>query len=307
MKRLQNEISDYNKLFDEIKQIGEDEVEFWSARDLQLRLGYQTWEKFEGVIDKAKESFRTSGIEMDISVPFRGAAKEQERTNQHGKYFALVPDLHLSRYACYLIAQNGDIRKPEVAAAQSYFAIQTYRQERTDSMTEAEKRLYVRSQVTKENAKLFKSAKDSGVYRYGTFVDAGYLGLYGLRARQIRDKKGIGSDDVLNRAGTTELAANLFRITQTQDLLKSELDKGNVVGDHTACNVHNMVGGKVRQTIKDIGGILPEDLSPEEDVKQLEKRIKNDQKQLVNSSKPLKIKPGSGKVFESFVENKSKS
>lgn len=278
----------YRKLFDEIKQVDENGIESWSARDLMTRLDYDRWENFVNVINRAIESSKNSGI--DPMGQFRESTKALIGGNG-----ARVEskDFKLTRYACYLIAQNGVSSKPAIAAAQSYFAIQTYRQEQMDGMSEEQKRLYVRSQVTNENVHLFEAAKNSGVYRYGTFTDAGYLGLYGLRAKQIKEKKGIGSDDILNRAGVTELAANLFRITQTQEVLQNELDKGNKVGDLGAIKTHFMIGGKVRQTIKDIGGTLPENLAPEEDVRVLQKRVAARTKnQLESPKQPLKIKSG---------------
>lgn len=278
----------YKKLFDEIKQVDENGIESWSARDLMTRLGYDRWENFLNVINRAIESAKNSGIYS--MGQFRDVTKEI--IGGKGARVELK-DYRLTRYACYLIAQNGVSSKPAIAAAQSYFAIQTYRQEQMDDMSEEQKRLYVRSQVTNENVNLLKAAKDSGVYRYGTFNDAGYLGLYGLRAKEIKEKKSIGNDDILNRAGVTELAANLFRITQTQEVLQNELDKGKKVGDIGATKTHFMVGGKVRQTIKDIGGTLPENMPPEEDVRELQRRITaNDKKQLASAKKPLKIKSG---------------
>lgn len=254
--------------FESIKEVDESGNESFSARELMPKLGYDKWQNFVLVINKAKESCKNAGIEVDSN--FTDVSKVWFKADK--KPYS-VKDIRLSRYACYLIAQNGDPAKEFISLAQTYFAIQTYRQEQMDSMTEGQKRLYVRSQVSNENINLFKPAKDSGVYRYGSFNDAGYLGLYGLRAKQIKKVKGIGDDDILNRAGVTELAANLFRITQTQEVLRNELDKGKKVGDSTATKTHFMIGGKVRQTIKDIGGTLPENLPPEENVKELEKRI----------------------------------
>jgi len=276
----------YKKLFDEIKKVDENGIESWSARDLMTRLDYDRWDNFENVIKKAIVACKASGI--DVIGQFRDVTKPSIGANGS---IQNIKDYRLTRYACYLIAQNGVSSKSAIAAAQTYFAIQTYRQEQMDGMSEKQKRLYVRSQVTNENINLFRAAKDSGVYRYGTFSDAGYLGLYGLRAKEIKEKKKIGNDDILNRAGVTELAANLFRITQTQEVLQNELNKGKKVGDIGATKTHFMVGGKVRQTIKDIGGTLPENMLPEEDIRQLEKRILvNSKKQLAPVKKSLKIK-----------------
>lgn len=134
-------------------------------------------------------------------------------------------------------------KKPEVALAQSYFNIQTLRQEQFEKLSADERRVYIRHQVTEENKKLFDSAKASGVENYGSFNDAGYLGLYGMRAKEICEKKKLGKDKLLDRAGATELAANLFRITQTNDKLQNELDRGETIGEKGAENTHFMVGG----------------------------------------------------------------
>ena len=271
-------MSENNQLviFDDIKQIDDKKEEFWSARDLQKILEYGTWERFEPVIKKAKKSFNVSGLGANdnINNHFRQAAKMVKLGSGAVRE---VEDYLLSRYACYLVAQNADPSKKPVAIAQAYFNIQTFRQEQFDKMSDLERRLYMRRQVTDEDKKLFEAAKNSGVEQYGTFYDAGYLGLYGMRAKEIVAKKQLGKDKLLDRVGATELAANLFRITQTQDKLKSELEKGNKMGDQSAARTHFMVGGKVRQTIKDIGGTMPEDLQPEtENIKMLEKRLQKD-------------------------------
>ena len=265
-------------IFDKIKQNNDRTEEFWSARDLQKTLGYTSWKKFETVIKRAKTSFNTSGLGVsnNINDHFAQVDKMVEIGSNASRE---IEDYHLSRYACYLIAQNADPSKKPVAIAQAYFNIQTFRQEQLDRMSDEERRVYIRRQVTNEDKKLFDVAKDSGVEHYGTFYDAGYLGLYGMRAKEIVKNKQLGKDKILDRAGATELAANLFRITQTQDKLKNELSRGNKVGDKAAANTHFMVGGKVRQTIKDIGGVMPEKLPPEgEHIKQLEKRLEDKNK-----------------------------
>ena len=216
--------------------------EFWSARELQKILGYASWGKFQNTINRAKKSFEASKITKyyNINDHFRQvgklirAGKGAERT---------VVDFELSKYACYLIAQNGDPDKPEIAQAQAYFNIQTFRQEHFQSMSDEEKRLHVRTQVIDNNKTLFDSAKSSDVRNFGKFNDAGYRGLYGMNAKELALKKNLGKDKILDRAGTTELAANLFRITQTNDKLQNELASGKKIGEQKADSIHFMIGG----------------------------------------------------------------
>ena len=259
-------------IFDDIRH-DDTSREFWSARELQKILGYASWGRFQNAINRAKKSFEASKITKyyNINDHFRQvgklirAGKGAERT---------VVDFELSKYACYLIAQNGDPDKPEIAQAQAYFNIQTFRQEQFQSMSDEEKRLHVRTQVIDNNKTLFDSAKSSGVRNFGKFNDAGYRGLYGMNAKELALKKNLGKDKILDRAGTTELAANLFRITQTNDKLQNELASGKTIGEQKADSIHFMIGGKVRQTIKDIGGTMPENLPPEVHIKEIEKKIK---------------------------------
>lgn len=254
-----------NKRFEEIKKTDENGIEYWTARELMPLLGYSRWENFEEVIKKAMQACLNSG--QDINNHFRDTTKMVKiGLNTIRK----VRDWKLDRYACYLIAQNGDPEKPQIALAQTYFAIQARRQELFDQLADNEKRLYIRGEVSKENIKLFGTAKRAGVSRFGLFNDAGYRGLYGRSLAEIEEKKGIKKGELLDRAGSTELAANLFRITQTDEKLK----KDDVYGEREATNTHNMVGGKVRQTIKDIGGVLPEDLPPEKHIKELIRELK---------------------------------
>ena len=263
--------SDLN-IFEQIKHSNDTIDEFWSARELYKALGYTNWRAFKDVIEKAKASFKTSELTKDYNINDHfGQVVKMVSTGSGAE--RPVEDYQLSKYACYLIAQNGDSRKEPIALAQSYFNIQTLRQEQFDKLSADEKRLYIRQQVTDWDKKLFKSAKDSGVENYGKFYDAGYLGLYGMRSKEIREKKGLGKDKVLDRAGATELAANLFRITQTGDKLQNKIQNGEKIGDEAAADTHYNVGKIVRKTIKEIGGTMPEDLPPEpEHIKQLEKR-----------------------------------
>src|SRR3989344_8483592 len=262
----QSLISSPHKNFEEIKKIDENGIEYWEARELMPLLGYIKWRNFEEVvIKKAKNACDKSGqtitnhfadIGKKVSI---GSGAERESK-----------DYKLSRYACYLIAQNGDPSKQEIANAQTYFAIQTRRQEVFQQLAENEKRLFVRGEIKDHNKKLFATAKQAGVSNFGRFNNAGYLGLYGMRKDQIQKQKRIGKDDVLDRAGTTELAANLFRITQTDEKIRHE----DIKGDYKASNTHFEVGKKVRQTIREIGGTMPEALKPEKHIKELEKERK---------------------------------
>lgn len=259
-------------IFDDIRH---DDInrEFWSARELQKILGYASWEKFQNAIKRAQKSFSSSEITKYYNIEDHFRQVEKMVTIGSGARRELT-DFELSKYACYLIAQNGDSDKPEIALAQSYFNIQTFRQEQFQSMSDEEKRLHVRAQVIDNNKTLFDSAKSSGVRNFGKFNDAGYRGLYGMNAKNLAFKKNIGKDKILDRVGTTELAANLFRITQTNDRLQNELSNENIIGEQKANSIHFMIGGKVRQTIKDIGGTMPENLPPEVHIKEIEKKIK---------------------------------
>lgn len=258
-------------IFDDIRH-DDTSREFWSARELQKILGYASWGKFQNAIKRAQKSFATSEVTKYYNI--------KDHFRQAGKMVILgsgarrkLIDFELSKYACYLIAQNGDPDKPEIAQAQAYFNIQTFRQEQFQSMSDEEKRLHVRTQVIDNNKTLFDSAKSSGVRNFGKFNDTGYRGLYGMNTKELASKKNLGKDKILDRAGTTELAANLFRITQTNDKLQNELASGKTIGEQKADSIHFMIGGKVRQTIKDIGGTMPENLPPEVHIKEIEKKV----------------------------------
>lgn len=268
-----------HKDFESIKKLDENGVEFWEARELMPLLDYSTWQNFENVINKAKQACQNSGQYVENHFTDINKMVDLGSGSQRK-----VKDYKLSRYACYLIAQNGDTDKEPIALAQTYFAIQTRKQELYESLPDDKKRLLIRGDVTDHNKKLFKTAQQSGVRKFGVFNDAGYQGLYGMSLAEIQKTKNLGNDKLLDRAGSTELAANLFRITQTDEQLRKRLEKGEVIGDVAATRTHFKVGGKVRQTIKDIGGTLPEQLEPEENIKYLEKRVKAEDKKGLDSN-----------------------
>lgn len=246
--------------FENIKKIDENGVEYWEARQLMPVLGYPSWQKAEEVIGRAAQACINSGEPVDNHF-----TQSVKMVDIGSNTVRKVREWQLDRYACYLVAQNGDSKKREIALAQTYFAVQTRKQEVFDGLSEADKRLFIRKEVMAHNKKLFSTAKKAGVTRFGSFNDAGYRGLYGMSLSALEVKKEIEKGDLLDRAGTTELAANLFRITQTDEKLK----KDGIRGDANATQTHFMVGGKVRQTIKDIGGTLPEDLPTERHIKEL--------------------------------------
>lgn len=266
---MENDAS-LNRYFEETKHIANNSgIEFWYARDLMPLLGYSTWQSFEEVIQRAARSAMNSG--EDVDNHFRMSLKMVKIGSNATRE---VADWKLDRYACYLIAQNGDSTKEPVALAQTYFAVQTRRQEVSIQLEEDEKRLFIRGEVADRNRDLFKTAKKSGVERFGLFNDAGYKGLYGMPLNQIEKTKNLKKGELLDRAGSAELAANLFRITQTDEKLK----KDGVLSEAEAMRMHNMVGGKIRQTIKNIGGVLPENLKPEPHIKIVRKHVKDVQK-----------------------------
>ncbi len=258
--------------FEEIKHIDENGNEYWLARELQVALEYKKWQKFMNVIENAKTACKQSNFIID------------DHFTQVGKMINLPKgakrttiDYKLSRYACYLIVQNADPKKEVVALGQTYFAIQTRKQEliekEYENLTEDEKRLYQRNLTRKGNYKLNRAAKESGVKNFDKFHNAGYKGLYnGETADDIAKRKGLRyREDILDNMGSEELAANLFRITQTESRLKRE----NVKSEKKANQTHYKVGNKIRNTIKELGGTMPEDLpTPKRSLKQIEKENK---------------------------------
>ena len=258
-----------NIIFESIKHIDEEGNEYWLARELQKILKYKEWRKFNKVIDKAIEACKNSKIDTNIQF----VQMDKLSINVNGGQRKIL-DYKLSRYACYLIAQNGDSHMKVISLAQTYFAIQTRRQELFEKeyslMSENKKRLFRRKQIKESNKILNRVALDKGVKNFDKFTNAGYKGLYnGETANDIAKRKGLRyREDILDNMGSVELGANIFRITQTEDLLRKQCEKS----EKSATNTHYKVGKKVRQTIKELGGTMPEDLpKPEKSLKELEK------------------------------------
>ena len=261
-----------NKSFEDIKHMDENGIEYWYARELQLVLDYKEWRKFENVIKKAIDACNNSGI--SAFEHFVGTDKLSKRANNAE---VLISDYRLTRYACYLIAQNGDSRKEVIALAQTYFAIQTRKQEISEKeyslLTEDEKRFYQRNLTKKGNYSLNQTAKNVGVKNFDKFHNAGYKGLYnGETADDIAKRKGLRyREDILDNMGSEELAANLFRITQ----IESKLKRDNISTEKEANNTHYNIGKNIREVIAKNGGTMPEDLpTPKKSLKQLEKENK---------------------------------
>ena len=266
------ELDKNNKSFEDIKHIDENGIEYWHARELQIVLNYKEWRKFENVINKAKEACKNS----DISVFDCFVDVDKSIISGKGRK-SIIKDYKLNRYACYLIAQNGDSRKKVIALAQTYFAVQTRKQEISEKeysmLTEDEKRFYQRDLTRKGNYSLNQAAKNAGVKNFDKFHNAGYKGLYnGETADDIAKRKELRyREEILDNMGSVELSANLFRISQTEEKLKK--DKVKTEGE--ACKTHNKIGKIVRKAIKEAGGTMPEDLpKPEKSLKQLEKENK---------------------------------
>lgn len=265
-------IVNYNEqTFESIKHINENGQEFWYARELQKVLGYSEWRNFQNVINKAKDACKNSGNSVqdhfvDVNKMV-GIGSNASRP---------VDDIEFSRYACYLVVMNGDSTKEIIALGQTYFAVKTRQQElieNYESLDEDQKRLAIRNEMKIHNKSLADAAKNAGIEDskdYAIFQNRGYQGLYGgLGAKDIHAKKGLKkSHQILDHMGSTELAANLFRATQTDEKLRRE----NIQGKKEAGDAHYEVGKKVRQTISELGGTMPEDLpTPNKSIKQIEK------------------------------------
>jgi len=279
---MENKLSNPNQtVFEKIKKTDENGNEFWTARKISKVLEYAEYRNFLPVIERAKQACKNSGqlienhfVDYHEMVGIGSGAERQ------------MESVKLSRYACYLIVQNADPGKEIVALGQTYFAIQTRLQEIQQTQafqqlkTEEDKRLFLRKEMAEHNKHLAQAAKGAGVIEpldYAIFQNHGYMGLYGgLDAKGIHRKKGLKkSENILDHMGSTELAANLFRATQTEEKLKRE----NIKGKHKANQTHFEVGKKVRKTIQELGGTMPEHLPVANSLKKL---VKNDETKRLN-------------------------
>lgn len=264
-----NNLDIYNEaVFENIKHIDEYGNEYWEARELGAMLGYKEWRYFAAVIEKAQ--IACSGSNNPINSHFGVYTKIVKA----GVTTKNIIDYKLSRYACYLIVQNANPKFEAVALGQTYFAVQTRKQELTEleysNLTEDEKRLYRRKQTKDGNKILYKIAREKGVKNFDRFTNAGYKGLYnGETANDIAKRKGLRyREDVLDNMGSAELGANVFRITQTEALLERQKEQS----EQMATETHYNVGKAIRETIEKLGGTMPEDLpTPEKSLKELDK------------------------------------
>lgn len=260
-------------VFESIKNINEYGEEFWYARDLQTILEYTKWGNFKNVIEKAKQACNNSNFNIEDHFADIGKMVDLGSNSKRE-----IDDIMLSRYASYLVVQNADPKKEIVALGQTYFAIQTRKQEleEFEDLSENRKRLAIRNELKHHNKRLVDAANNAGVrttQEYAVFQNHGYRGLYGgLDAKGIHAKKELkSSQKILDHMGSTELAANLFRATQTEEKLRRD----NIIGKQKANDTHYEVGKKVRQTIEELGGTMPENLpTPEKSIKQIEKEEK---------------------------------
>lgn len=257
--------------FESIKHVNEYGEEYWLARELQLVLEYAQWRRFSDAIERAKLACKNSGFAVEDH--FADVGKMVDIGSGAERQ---IDDIMLSRYACYLIVMNGDPRKEVIAIGQSYFAVKTRQQELIDNyeqMSEDQKRLAIRNEMIAHNKSLAEAAQMAGIAdqrEYAIFQNKGYQGLYGgLGAKEIHARKGLKkSQKILDHMGSTELAANLFRATQTDEKLRRE----NIQGKQAAYDTHYQVGKKVRQTIQELGGTMPEDLpTPQKSIAQIER------------------------------------
>ena len=272
---MNQELKKYSEnTFEDIKHINENGQEYWLARELQPILEYARWENFSKAIERAKVACENTGYEVEDH--FREVTKMVELGSGAERE---IEDYMLSRYACYLVVMNGDPNKEVIAVGQTYFAVKTRQQELIDNyeeLTEEQKRIAIRNEMKAHNKSLAEAAQMAGIVDpkdYAIFQNKGYQGLYGgLGAKEIHARKGLKkSEHILDHMGSTELAANLFRATQTDEKIRRE----GITGKTAANETHYEVGAKVRQTIKELGGTMPEDLpTPEKSIKQIERETK---------------------------------
>jgi DNA-damage-inducible protein D len=277
------EMTPHTSPFDAIRQVNEQEQEYWSARDLQRLLGYKNWREFEDAIRRAMIACQNSGQKPEDHF---GDAPKLIKAGKGAK--REVKDYHLSRYACYLIVQNAASEKPIVALGQTYFAVQTRRQELADQMAtlpEDQKRLILRSEMAVFNQQLAEAAHNAGVMQpqdFAIFQDHGYMGLYGgLHENDIHARKSLNTKDkILDYMGSEELASNIFRAAQTDAKLRRE----EIQGKEQANQTRHEVGSEVRKAIKRLGGTMPEDLpTPEKSIQQLQR---DEQKRIKQQEQP---------------------
>lgn len=270
-----NELEQYKEsVFEKIKRIDNDGNEYWLARELQEVLGYVQWRRFKNIIHYAESTCNNSGFNIDDHFAVVGKMVRLGSGSSRK-----IEDFRLSRYACYLIVQNGDSRKEVISLGQTYFAIQTRKQELLEDeyslLSEDEKRLYRRRQTKDGNKILYKTAVSKGVKHFDKFTNAGYKGLYnGETANDIAKRKGLRyREEILDYMGSSELGANVFRITQTEELLNRQEEKS----EKKAMDIHYNVGMAIRKTIEELGNTMPEDLpTPKKSIKEIE----NDDKKL---------------------------
>ena len=273
-------------LFENIKHIDEYGNEYWFARELMHVLEYDKWNNFHSVIKHAQKA------KINAEASKINDFTEVGKIVQTGALSRKIIDYRLSRYACYLIAMNGDPRKKAIALAQTYFAVKTRQQELSENfeqLTEDQKRLGIRQELAKHNSSLSEAAHNAGITspaQYATFQNAGYRGLYGeLTENDIHKRKNLKTTQkILDHMGSTELAANLFRATQTDEKLRRD----NIHGVTKANNTHYAVGAKVRQTIQELGGTMPENLpTPEKSIQQLKSEEKKKAKEIDSNMQSL--------------------
>ena len=269
--------------FEAIRKETEEGIEYWTARDLAKILEYDNYRNFLKVIAKAKIACEASGQAISDHIV---EADDMIKVGKGGR--RKVVNIHLSRYACYLTIQNADPAKEIVALGQTYFAVQTRRQEQADELAgldEGQKRLHLRSQLSTHNRQLAEAVNQAGIIQardFAVFQDHGYMGLYnGLKAKDIHVRKELKkSQHILDHMGSTELAANLFRATQADDKIRRE----GITGKEKANSTHFEVGREVRDTIKRLGGTMPEDLpTPKESIQQIQQK---EQKRIEQQKQP---------------------